>query len=170
MNHLLVLQPLQDGIAVNELEFSKCPFWVQIHGLPCEKMNRANAIKIRQRFEKLLGVEGAAEGLFLNRSFLRGRVEINLSNPLPRGFWLRRQTSAGRDRWVSYKFEKLPDYCYACGRLDHDNRECKFISGEEGINSGYGPDLRTGRARKLLFHGKPIDQLADEAEFRTGSV
>lgn len=143
MNQLLVLQPLQDGLAVNELEFPTCPFWVQIHGLPCEKMTRANAETIGHRFGKLLGVEGAAEGLLLNRSFLHVRVEVNLNQPLPKGFWLRKRTSTGRDHWISYKYEKLSDYCYACGQVGHENKECKFVSCDDGINSGYGPERST---------------------------
>lgn len=155
MNSLLVLQPLQDGLAVNDLDFSLCPFWVQIHGLPCEKMTRSTAVLIGQPFGNLLGVEGASEGLLLNRSFLRVRVEVNLKQPLSRGFWLRRSNNTGRDFWISYKYERLPDYCYACGRIGHENRECKFVTREEGVNSGYGPELKTGRARKLPFHGTP---------------
>lgn len=170
MNNLLVLQPLQDGVVMNELDFSSCPFWIQIHGLPCEKMTRTNAELIGKRFGILLGVEGASEGLLLNRSFLRVRVEVNLKEPLPGGFWLRRRNNTGRDFWISYKHERLPDYCYACGRLGHENRECKFVTREEGSQSGYGPELKTERARKLLFHGTPVHQVVDEAALRVETI
>lgn len=144
MGSLLVLIPLENGMVIPEIGFLICPFWVQIHGLPVEKMSRTNAEIIGRRFGKLLAVEASSEKIILCRSFLRVRVEINTSNPLPKGFWLRGKV----DRWISFKYEKLPNFCYACGRIGHDNRECKFVSKEEGERSGYGPELRTGRARK----------------------
>lgn len=43
MNSLLVVKPLENNMVVSEIQFQHCPFWVQIHGLPVEKMCRANA-------------------------------------------------------------------------------------------------------------------------------
>ncbi|KAH7851099.1 hypothetical protein Vadar_007269 [Vaccinium darrowii] len=148
MNNLLVLKGLEDGMIVSEIDFSRCPIWVQIHGLPVDKMSCSNAEIIGRRFGKLLAIEVTGEGLLINRSFLRIKVEIDTNIPLPKGFWLRRNGVSNPDIWVSYKYEKLPDFCYWCGRIGHDNRVCRFVTKEEGSTSGYGPDLRTGRARK----------------------
>ncbi|KAG5556727.1 hypothetical protein RHGRI_007108 [Rhododendron griersonianum] len=64
MNSLMVLKPLMEGSVVSDLVFSHCPFWVQIHGLPVEKMTRANAEIIGKRFGKLLALETSPEGFF----------------------------------------------------------------------------------------------------------
>ncbi|KAH7850237.1 hypothetical protein Vadar_029677 [Vaccinium darrowii] len=148
MNNLLVLKGLTDGVVVSELDFSLCPFWVQIHGLPIEKMSRANAEIIGNCIGNLLAIEVSHGGLLLDRSFLRVKVEVNTNLPLPKGFWLKRCGSSPTDLWISYKYEKLPDFCYACGRIGHENRNCKFVSRETRDISGYGPELRTGKARK----------------------
>ncbi|KAF7147901.1 hypothetical protein RHSIM_Rhsim03G0083400 [Rhododendron simsii] len=159
MGSLLILISLENGMVIPEIGFSICPFWVQIHGLPVEKMSRTNADIIGRRFGKLLAVEASSENILLSRSFLRVRVEINISKPLPKGFWLRGKDDPGRDRWISFKYEKLPDFCYACGRIGHDNRGCKFVSKEDGDKSGYGPELRTGRARRVDV---PIEVIHEE--------
>lgn len=59
MNNLLVLIELVDGAAISDLDFSKCPFWVQVHGLPVGKMSRSNAEIIGRRFGKLLAIEAS---------------------------------------------------------------------------------------------------------------
>ncbi|KAL7193849.1 hypothetical protein ACSBR2_025478 [Camellia fascicularis] len=69
-------------------------------------------------------------------------VEIDTTKPLPR---------EGNDIWISYKFEKLSDFCYACGRLGHDSNGCKFVSKEAGDQSGYGLDLRTGTTQPTFL-------------------
>lgn len=131
MNSLLVLRPLEKDMVVSEIQFQLCPFWVQIHGLPVEKMCRANAEIIGKRFGKLIAIEAASNTMLLSRSFLRVKVEINISQPLSKGFWLRGKT--GKDLWISYLYERLPDFCYACGRIGHDNRSCRFTPrGAEG--------------------------------------
>lgn len=170
MNSLMVLKPLMEGSVVSDLVFSHCPFWVQIHGLPVEKMTRANAEIIGKRFGKLLALETSPDGFLLGRSFLRVRVEINLSDPLPKGFWLRRKSEAGRDLWISYQYEKLSDFCYACGRIGHDNRGCRFVQRGGDASSGYGPELRTGRVRKSAIPIEEIRQQVDEAEIRVAQL
>ncbi|KAG5566620.1 hypothetical protein RHGRI_002246 [Rhododendron griersonianum] len=147
MNNLLVLKPLGKGEVIQSMDFSSCPFWVQIHGLPVDKMSRANAEIIGKCFDKLLAIEGGPEGLLLHRSFLRIKVNINLSLPFPKGFWLKKKSPGNSDIWISYKFEKLSDYCYACGRVGHEKKGCRFISREAGETSCYGPDLRAPKAR-----------------------
>ncbi|KAF7139019.1 hypothetical protein RHSIM_Rhsim07G0114000 [Rhododendron simsii] len=147
-NSLLVLQNLINGVAIPDQIFTHSPFWVQIHGLPIEKMTQRNAEIIGKRFSKLLAIESSVDGLLLGRSFLRVKVEIEISKPLPKGFWLRKNTEAGKDLWISYKYEKLSDFCYDCGRLGHDKRSCKFVSREEGSNSGYNAELRASWVRR----------------------
>ncbi|KAI8014352.1 hypothetical protein LOK49_LG05G00103 [Camellia lanceoleosa] len=145
MGHLLVVQPLEAGKSGSELEFQWCPFWVQAHGLSVAKLTRQNGEIIGQRISKLIGVEAMHDGLFHERSFLRMRVNVDISKPLSRGFFLHQNTSQSsnvKELWISYKFEKLSDFCYDCGQIGHDNTVCKFISRELGRRSGYGPNLR----------------------------
>ncbi|KAF5947497.1 hypothetical protein HYC85_013454 [Camellia sinensis] len=145
MGNLLVLQPLSARVSASEMVFHWSPFWVQVHGLPVAKMTKQNAEFIGKRLGNLIGVEAMHEGLLLNRSYLRIKMEIDVTKPLPLGFFLQHNSSSGSEQmetWVHYKYEKLADFCYDCGRIGHVNSVCKFVSREEGKNSLYGPDLR----------------------------
>ena len=54
--------------------------------------------------------------------FLRFRVEIPVSNPLPVGFFQPRGN--GEELWVQLKFENAPMFCYSCGSIGHDQKSC----------------------------------------------
>ncbi|KAL7185177.1 hypothetical protein ACSBR2_027162 [Camellia fascicularis] len=170
MGYLLVLQPLALGRSVEEVDFKWSPFWIQVHGIPVAKLTRQNGEIIGRRIGNHIGVEALHDGFLLERSFLRIRVEADVSKPLPRGFILQHHGSKDKESWVSYKYEKLSDFCYDCGRLGHDNSSCKFVSHEEGKNSGYGPELRTSRAPRLDTPAKQIRQWVDEAEERVRNL
>lgn len=54
MNYLLVLKEAQRGVTMEEMDFSLCPFWVQVHGLPISCMTKTNATKIGKLFADFL--------------------------------------------------------------------------------------------------------------------
>ncbi|KAL7212868.1 hypothetical protein ACSBR2_015544 [Camellia fascicularis] len=143
MGSLLVLQPLQPGMAADELDFCWSPFWVQVHGLPFEKMTCAHREVIGNRIGRLLEFEALSDGPLLHRSFLRLRVEVDVTKPLLQGFVLRHRGDSGPGNdgiKVYYKYEKLTEFCYDCGRIGHDKQACKFVSRKEGLSSSYGPN------------------------------
>ncbi|KAI7993273.1 Uncharacterized protein LOK49_LG11G00768 [Camellia lanceoleosa] len=167
MGHLLILQPLEAGLPILDIQFTWCLFWVQIHGLPLENMTKANGEIIGNKLGRLLCVEAHYEGLLLYPNFLRIRVEINVTKPLPRGFTLNMGGSppvTGSNSWISFKYEKLSDFCFDCGRIGHERNVCKFVSRDEGRASGYGPGLCTGIARSsglpVEHHREKVDELA----------
>ncbi|KAI7996425.1 hypothetical protein LOK49_LG10G01539 [Camellia lanceoleosa] len=91
-------------------------------------------------------VEAPSDDLLIHRSFLRLRVEVDVTKPLLQGFILYHRDSSGPvgdGVKVYYKYEKLTEFCYDCGRIGHNNLSCKFVSRDEGRNSGYGPNQRT---------------------------
>ncbi|KAI8547585.1 hypothetical protein RHMOL_Rhmol07G0207600 [Rhododendron molle] len=141
-----------------------------IHGLPVEKMTRANAEIIGKRFPKLLAIEINPTGIMLDRSFLRVRVEINLELPILKGFWLSVKSALKKDLWISCKYEKLSDLCFACGRFGHDNRSCRFTPRNEGLNFGYGLEIRAQGVRRSNIPIKVIRHEVDMAEIRVAKL
>ena len=68
--------------------------------------------------------------LFDVGNFIRVQVSIDLSLPLCRGHLI--SLSDGKEVWVSFKYERLPNICYWCGRLTHDDRDCDLWIKNEG--------------------------------------
>ena len=102
---------------IEELDFTKVIFWVQIHNLPLEMMTRVNAEKIGRKIGRLVEVEDPMMVEGGGRGFLRIRVAMKVLKPLEDGFWVPRRD---KDRaCASIRYEKLFDFCFACGKLGH---------------------------------------------------
>lgn len=65
---------------------------------------------------------GAAEEDYEDSHFMRVRVRIDITKPLCRGRKI--GPSDGKEGWVNFKYERLPNLCYWCGRLTHHDKEC----------------------------------------------
>lgn len=82
-------------------------------------------------------------------------VEVDLSKPLIRGTSLRFE---GDKRWILFKYELLPLFCFYCGKVGHAERlcECKTQDAKNGmLNKGqFGDWMRTGSGR-MSIKGRP---------------
>ena len=57
-------------------------------------------------------------------SFMRIRVKVDTSKPLCRE---RKIRSEEREvGWIRFKYERLPNTCYWCGRLSHNDKDYKL--------------------------------------------
>uniref|UniRef100_A0A803MJ98 Zinc knuckle CX2CX4HX4C domain-containing protein n=1 Tax=Chenopodium quinoa TaxID=63459 RepID=A0A803MJ98_CHEQI len=77
--------------------------------------------------------------------FMRIKAMVDVSKPLRRGLFV--SVGVAKPKWVDIKYERLADFCFYCGVLDHTDREC--VKKEEDGDSGeevvyqYGPWLRS---------------------------
>jgi len=74
----------------------------------------------------------------------RARVELPLSEPLKVGRLIKYNNQT---LWLDFKYERLPHYCYSCGRLGHYTDACPSIPFEETMftdseKTPYGPWLK----------------------------
>jgi hypothetical protein len=108
--------------AIEDLDFTKAAYWVQVHNLLLELITVANAENIGASLGVLLEVDNANCSKPARKGFLRFRVLLNLLNPLIPGFTHHRPPKA--PLWVQYMYERLSDYCYTCERIRHLSFAC----------------------------------------------
>ena len=140
--HLVVLQRFENNSPISELSFTWTAFWVQIYDIPFRYMNRRVA-------EDICAVIGVVDRTISTDemeggSFMHVRILIDISLPLCHGRVL--SLEDGGEVWVNFKYERLPNICYWCGCLTHNDRDCEVWINNDGMlktgDQEYGPWLR----------------------------
>ena len=88
---------------------------------------------------------------------MRVRVTLDINLPLCRGRVI--TLAEGGKSWVAFKYERLPNLCYWCGRLDHDDKNCDLWIQSKGTlkteNQQFGSYLRatpyTSAGKDVIF-------------------
>lgn len=105
------------------LDFSRVTFWVQFHNVLVQSLNQATREAVGNSIGKELKVadlEDDGKG----GEFPRVYISIDISKPLPRCHKL---WSKGKQiGLVGFKYERLPNFCYWCGRLTYGERDCEL--------------------------------------------
>ncbi|KAL0008138.1 hypothetical protein SO802_009640 [Lithocarpus litseifolius] len=150
--HLMVLQCYDKDRPVKDLQFNQTSFWVQVHDIPVRFMNQKVAEGICNKVGMVIK-KSEAEGE--GGSFMRVRVRMDITISLSRGRMV--SLGKGNELWVSFRYERLPNICYWCGCLNHDDRDCEEWLESEGSlkveDQQYGSWLRAApvdRTRKNL--------------------
>lgn len=99
--------------------------------------------------------------------FIKFRVDIAVNDPLSAGFFFEKM--GDEEIWIQFKYEKLTDFCYTCGMLNHVTGRCKLsspamIHSSSGIRAKlYGPWIRSQHHGSLLF----INPAEDDEQYLT---
>ncbi|RYR27576.1 hypothetical protein Ahy_B01g051592 [Arachis hypogaea] len=114
----------REGESVFEVDHDFIEFWIQVHGIPHDYMDKETEILIGKMLGVLTEAEDPKVDGVLRRPYMRIRVSINITKALPTGFWLDRKKLP--PLWVFFKYERLPDsYCFNYGILGHEKKTCK---------------------------------------------
>nr|XP_023897161.1 uncharacterized protein LOC112009046 [Quercus suber] len=140
--HGMVLARFDKETSVKALALTKVPFWVQVYDIPLRFRNREVAIQICEATGTILSSEDSLD--IDGGNFIRVRVQVDISQPLCRGRLINLED--GKEHWVSFKYERLPNLCYWCGCLTHDDKDCELWINSEGTlkpeEQQFGPWLR----------------------------
>lgn len=91
------------------------------------------------------------DDLDIARGFSQVKIVVDKKKPLTTGCWLPR---AGEiDSWIEFRYERLQDFYYKYGCIDHVNTNCSYPLSRGGF-AGYGELRRLGD----LMMSKKIDK------------
>ena len=127
--HLVVMQWYEKEVPVGEVKFDRASFWDQLHGIPPRYMTLEAALKISNMIGEVSQPKEFKE--VDGGNFLRLKVQLDLSLPLCRGHLISLEN--GKQIWANFKYERLPNLCYWCGRLTHDDKDCEIWIDSEGM-------------------------------------
>ncbi|RYQ79888.1 hypothetical protein Ahy_Scaffold1g106660 isoform A [Arachis hypogaea] len=99
--NMVNLRLWREGESVFEVDHDFMEFWIQVHGIPHDLMEKETGIVIGEMLGVLAEVEDPKVDGVLRRSYLRIRVSINITKALPTGFWLDREEIP--PLWVFFK-------------------------------------------------------------------
>lgn len=120
-NDLIVFKTSMGLHKPTYMSFDSIPFWVQCHNVPLPFM-------ILQLLEalwkglvlllRLMQERGRCVG-----KFARIRIELDITKSLRQGIWVQSETEIDKI-CILLLYERLPNFCYGCGRIGHVLRDC----------------------------------------------
>ena len=146
--YLLILHKLQAEESARKVRLDRVSFWIQIHGLPTMSQTKEIGMRIGETLGLVEKMDVDDKG-FCMGGCLRIRVSVKTIEPLCRGRKIR--LGKAKPIWVELKYERLPIFCYWCGLMDHDEKEClQWIRSKEPLRpkeKQFGVWMRTAPER-----------------------
>lgn len=140
---VLLLDRVRGNECPSDFSLHSTFFWIQIHILQLQAMNKDVRMEIGSRLGQVLEVRGDAEGGATGRC-IRVKVKLDICKPLIRWLFMHIGRTTCR---VIMRCEKLVDFCFFSGRLDHVERDCKELTVDSKRH--YGPWLRANRHNSI---------------------
>lgn len=118
---LLVLAKAQPDIPPTATPLETADFWIQIHDLPLGFFSEKAVMAIGNFIGDFLSIDDDSPTGWW-KSFIRIRVRINITKPLASGMRIRR--NGGDWSWISFRYERLPNFCFICSLIGHTEKFC----------------------------------------------
>ena len=124
--NLMLLTEIEGTAQPSNISMTHCPFWVRLYNLPMDCRTENKIKMIGGGLGQVMEVD--FDGVGWDKS-ARLKVLMDITKPLRRIQKIR--SSSGSIVMVDIKYERLPNYCYGCGRLGHIERDCLFTPEED---------------------------------------
>ncbi|KAL8515619.1 hypothetical protein ACS0TY_014348 [Phlomoides rotata] len=163
-----MLKKLDGGEQPSTVIFYKALSWLQIYDLPLTARSENIVKLIASKCGEVVEID--LELLKRLARSIRVKVKVEVWKPMNQGLNLELKNSL-RNIWVSFKYERLPSFCYFYGMLGHMKRKCDLVEGEDTVadihdeklpfgewmrNSHKTPKQDTSLHRKLFERFKKI--------------
>lgn len=126
---------------IKKQDFSHVSFWVQIHDVSIMCMTKEMATELGEVIGKVEEVETDATGECIGQ-FLRLRISADVTKPLKKIIELEQKGEDEEDIPMRVMYERLPDFCFYCGRIGHQYRECAHYKSQSKDELAYGPWIK----------------------------
>jgi hypothetical protein len=134
-NSLLVVEDFIPEKSLDEYAYASFPIWIRVFKLPLGRMNQDTAEAIGNEVGEFVEAEVGEDGTAVGE-FLRIKVRLQVAEPLRRGILV--QVDGGEKvRWCNFEYEFLPEFCFTCGIVGHEDKCCNIVLGK-GEKQQYG--------------------------------
>lgn len=120
-NHVLLMERITPGKDSMQIPLFHLNLWIQVYNIPVGFMSEFMAKRIVEKIGKHVETD-VNNFTGIRRTYMRIRVGIDVRRPLKATLNLR--VSGGESVTVTMKYERLPMYCYICGKLGHGEKFC----------------------------------------------
>lgn len=169
--NLFLVEDFNGRTSPTKIAFDKAYFWVRMTHLPLACMGRDLGFKIGSSVGKVEEVNTDKNGIGWGE-YLRVKILIDLSQPLPRG---RKLKFEGESTWIDFQYERLPKFCYQCGVISHGQEGClkRSVLRNQEATTELGPWLRASSPTRRVergyrHHSQASDLRHHEREGRSG--
>ncbi|CAN1767560.1 hypothetical protein LINPERHAP1_LOCUS10307 [Linum perenne] len=164
---LLVLHELKPGEHPNSVELCHADYWVRVYDLPPSFYSMAVGKALGNYVGDFLEYDENNMMTF-DREYMRLKVRLDVRKPLKREKKLR--VEGGECVTGTFKYEKLPTFCYICGRMGHIDRYCEalFQVPEEQIVRLWSEELRAPMRKQKQLAGEQWLWRRDDGKGDTG--
>ncbi|MCI00644.1 zinc CCHC-type-like protein, partial [Trifolium medium] len=129
--NLLVLKRISGDEQPSDLEMHSSEFWARVYDLPLKLRSNEMAKKLGDLLGSFVDVDNK-ESSRLGK-FLRVKTTIDLRKPLKRGTVIKYQ---GKSLRVYFKYERLPTFCFVCGKIGHLIKDCEDVEDKDETEFG----------------------------------
>lgn len=141
-NSLIVLEETQWVVDVSKIHFTRGSVLDPNHNIPIVCMNKETCLFLGNLIGKVEEVDSGETGDCFC-SFIRVRVQIDITKPLRRVLLVKFFTQDEDAIWLPLLFERLPEFYYCCGMIGHAYKDCEIMHYDaKEDNFGYGAWLK----------------------------
>ncbi|CAN1793630.1 hypothetical protein LINPERHAP1_LOCUS20057 [Linum perenne] len=162
--NLLVMRELKEGELPHEVDLHYADFWVQMHQMPRGFCSEAVGTALGNYVGKCVKYDDRT--IPTNDDFfMRARVTVDIRRPLKREKKVK--LAGGVTGTCKFRYERLPNFCYICGKIGHIDRYCevRFHVPEDKIVKLWDETLRAPPKKERVFEG---EKWLDRREVRGG--
>lgn len=152
-NGALIIFTEPTGIGeVSKQSFTNASFWVQLKNVPIMCMDKGTISELGAAIGRVEEVWTDANGECTGE-IIRLRISIDITKPLMTLLSLEQEDGEEDAVPITIQYEKLPDFCFCCGCVGHQYRECTKFKNQAKEELLYGPWIKaTTMVDKLKQH------------------